>query len=86
MSLLRRFCLVVLCVLAALSVQAQPAPDDFPDRAHALLTAYHSAGLLSGTVLVAEGDRVLYEGGFGLADRSWDVPNAPDTKFRIAST
>ncbi|MEM0964305.1 MAG: serine hydrolase domain-containing protein, partial [Bacteroidota bacterium] len=84
--MLRRLCLLLLCVLAALSVRAQPAPDGFPDRADALLTAYHRAGLLNGAVLVAEGDRVLYEGGFGFADHAWEIPNTPDTRFRVAST
>ncbi|MEM0964273.1 MAG: serine hydrolase, partial [Bacteroidota bacterium] len=37
-------------------------------------------------VLVAEGDRVLYEGGFGFADHAWEIPNTPDTRFRVAST
>lgn len=40
---------------------------------------------MNGTVLVAEGDEVVYENGFGESDRSWEIPNAPDTRFRIGS-
>ncbi|MFK7844947.1 MAG: serine hydrolase domain-containing protein [Rhodothermales bacterium] len=42
--------------------------------------------IFNGAVLIAEGDSVLYERGFGEADMAFNVPNTPDTKFRIAST
>ena len=51
----------------------------------ALLTAYHDAELFDGVVLVADGEDVVYEGGFGEADRAWGIPNTPDTRFRIGS-
>lgn len=38
-----------------------------------------------GAVEVRLGDEVLLSQGFGQADVSQDVPNAPDTRFRIAS-
>jgi CubicO group peptidase (beta-lactamase class C family) len=38
-----------------------------------------------GTVLVARGSEVLFSKGFGFADLEWDVPNAPNTKFRLGS-
>lgn len=58
----------------------------FADRADELLAAYHKAGILNGSVLVAQGDSVLYERGFGEAEKSWHIPNTPNTKFRIGST
>jgi D-alanyl-D-alanine carboxypeptidase len=39
----------------------------------------------SGAVLVAQDGRILFEQGYGLANREWDIPNRPDTRFRIAS-
>ncbi len=39
----------------------------------------------SGVLLVAQGDEVLLQRGWGLADRAASVPVAPDTKFRIGS-
>jgi len=39
----------------------------------------------SGTVLVARDRKVLFEKGYGLANREWNIPNSPQTKFRIAS-
>jgi CubicO group peptidase (beta-lactamase class C family) len=39
----------------------------------------------AGAVLVARGDRVLFERGYGLANAELGVPNSPTTVFRIAS-
>ncbi|WP_432666185.1 serine hydrolase [Wukongibacter baidiensis] len=39
----------------------------------------------SGVVLVQEGDYTIFEGGYGLANRSEDIPNTLKTRFGIAS-
>src|SRR6187431_1114366 len=39
----------------------------------------------AGAVLIARGDRVLFEKGYGMANAELDVPNSPTTIFRIAS-
>ena len=51
----------------------------------ALMTAYEKADLFSGVVLVAEGGEIIYERAVGYANREWSIPNALDTRFRIAS-
>ena len=51
----------------------------------ALLNKYTAYGQFNGSVLVAEKGQVIYEKGFGLANREWDIPNAPDTKHRLGS-
>ena len=38
-----------------------------------------------GSVLVAHGGDVILSKGYGSADLEWDVPNAPNTKFRLGS-
>lgn len=40
---------------------------------------------LSGAALVARGDEVLFQGAYGIANRSYGVPNTVETRFRIAS-
>lgn len=79
--------LALACALALASCVSTEASseDPFPAQADQLLEAYHAAGQFSGAVLVAEGDTVIYQRGIGLADRSWDIANSPDTHFRIAS-
>lgn len=39
----------------------------------------------SGSVLVARGHQVLLRRGYGLANREFNIPNTPQTKFRIGS-
>lgn len=70
--------LVAACLISCAQAQT-------PDRIEALVTAYHDAGQFSGAVLVAKGEETLYRGAVGLANAAWDIPNAPDTRFRIAS-
>jgi len=50
-----------------------------------LMTEYERMNLFSGTVLVAERGEVIYERAIGYANREWSIPNALDTRFRIAS-
>lgn len=39
----------------------------------------------AGSVLVARDGEILLDRGYGLANREWNIPNAGDTKFRLAS-
>jgi CubicO group peptidase (beta-lactamase class C family) len=43
------------------------------------------ADVFSGTVLVAHGDELLFEGAWGEASRRYGVPNRLDTKFNLGS-
>jgi CubicO group peptidase (beta-lactamase class C family) len=38
-----------------------------------------------GSVLVARGDDVILSRAYGYANLEWDIPNTPDTKFRLGS-
>jgi CubicO group peptidase (beta-lactamase class C family) len=55
------------------------------DKLDKLISAYAEYGKFNGSVLVAEKGKVIYKKGFGLADMEWNVPNQPDTKFRLGS-
>lgn len=44
-----------------------------------------AADAFSGTVLIAHGDKPIYRGAFGLANRAFQVPNQLDTKFNLGS-
>ena len=59
------------------------AQDHFA-KIDTLLKQYSDYGLFQGSVLVSDHGKV-YEKGFGLANKEWDIPNAPDTKFRLGS-
>ncbi len=49
------------------------------------MTLCSQYGQFNGSVLVAEKGEVIYKKGFGCADMEWEIPNQPDTKFRIGS-
>jgi CubicO group peptidase (beta-lactamase class C family) len=50
-----------------------------------LMQTYNDYGRFNGMVLVAENGKVIFNKGYGLANMEWEVPNKPDTKFRLAS-
>ncbi|HEX8398794.1 MAG TPA: serine hydrolase [Pyrinomonadaceae bacterium] len=50
-----------------------------------LLKQHHDYGQFNGSILVAENGKIIYKKGFGMANIEWNIPNQPDTKFRIAS-
>jgi CubicO group peptidase (beta-lactamase class C family) len=72
---------VLLLVVTAMAVHAQ----DKAAQIDALLTRYQANGQFNGTALVAENGKVIYKKGFGLANMEWQIPNTPDTKFRLGS-
>lgn len=49
------------------------------------LDALAAEGSFAGVVRVDRGDEVVVDKAYGLADRRWEIPNRPDTRFAIAS-
>lgn len=54
------------------------------DQADSLLSIYEEKNLFSGSVLLAREGEVFTDG-YGLANRSWEIPNTADTRFQLAS-
>src|SRR3954447_5477315 len=50
-----------------------------------LISTYNQYGQFNGSALVAENGKVLLKKGYGLANMEWNIPNQPDTKFRLGS-
>ncbi len=73
----------VVGVLLALSVVA--AAQDLTRKFDEYLNAVEKHGVLSGAALVARDGKILFSKAYGLANKELDVPNTPQTKFRIAS-
>jgi CubicO group peptidase (beta-lactamase class C family) len=61
-----------------------PASID-PARLDAIFAEWDRPDSPGGAVAVVDDGRVVFERGFGMADLSHGVPNAPDTPFHIAS-
>ncbi|MEE4361135.1 MAG: serine hydrolase domain-containing protein [Pseudomonadales bacterium] len=63
---------------------ALPASADSGALVRAIEDAAREDGV-HGAVRIVDGGRLVHEGGYGYADREWSVPNAGDTRYRIAS-
>jgi CubicO group peptidase (beta-lactamase class C family) len=50
-----------------------------------VLALAHKHRQLNGTALVAENGKVIYKQAFGLANMEWNIPNTPETRFRLGS-
>lgn len=66
-------------------VVAASAMADKAAQIDALVQKYADLNQFNGSVLAAERGKVIFKKGFGEANLEWDIPNAPDTKFRIGS-
>jgi len=66
-------------------VYAADTADKTSKQIDTLVSQYAECCLFSGTVLVSQHDRVIFKKGYGLANREWKIPNAPNVKFRLGS-
>ncbi|WP_456313642.1 serine hydrolase [Pseudomonas shirazensis] len=76
-----KFIAVCFLVLSAFSVSAQ----DKAKQIEQLLNQYNQYGLFNGSALVSENGKVILQKGYGSANMEWNIPNQPDTKFRLGS-
>ena len=60
-------------------------PQIKADKIDALLNQYYKFQEFNGAALVAEEGKVIYKNGFGMANMEWNIPNTPDTRFRLGS-
>ena len=63
---------------------ALPADADAP-RMEQVIQSYVSGHHFMGSVLVARGNEIILDKGYGFANLEWDIPNSPATKFRLGS-
>ncbi|MEO6302422.1 MAG: serine hydrolase [Bacteroidia bacterium] len=54
-------------------------------RVDSLLQVYAKKNMFCGSVLIAKKGKVLLSKGYGMANYSYDIPNSPTTKFKLAS-
>jgi CubicO group peptidase (beta-lactamase class C family) len=78
-----RFALLCVCLLAFGG--AARAQEDLLPKFDEYAQAAAKAERFSGAILVAREGKVLVSKGYGMADVENDVPNTPETKFRLGS-
>jgi len=76
---------VVLCAATMCAQEQSAAGVDRAARMDQVVSAYTKDNGFIGSVLVVDGDTVLLNKGYGMAVAEWNIPNAPDVKFRLGS-
>src|SRR5947209_13753528 len=61
------------------------AAQDVSSRWEQIIQSQVTNHRFMGSVLVARGDTVLLDRGYGSANLEWQIPNSPTTKFRLGS-
>jgi len=77
--------IIFIFVLYFLGYPIELFAQDKASKIDELMTTFSENGQFNGSVLVAEKGKVIYKKGFGYANMVWNIPNKPDTKFRIGS-
>lgn len=77
--------LVALAMGATVALPATARGNPLAERIEAYVAPFAERGDVSGTLLVARDDEILFEHAWGLANRELGVPNRLDTRFCIAS-
>jgi CubicO group peptidase (beta-lactamase class C family) len=80
--MMRKILLVLLFILfCSLNLFSQSTEY----KINELISSYAENEQFNGVILVKKGDIVIYKNAFGLANREWNIPNTPDSKFLIGS-
>lgn len=58
---------------------------DYSQKADEYLKQELKSERFMGSVLVARSNQIVFIKGYGLANREHDIPNAPNTKYRLGS-
>jgi CubicO group peptidase (beta-lactamase class C family) len=77
-------CALILFALQG-TVQSQSAAPNKSAKIDEVVTTANKYRLFNGSVLVAENGKVIYKKGQGLANMEWNIPNTPETRFRLGS-
>src|ERR1700688_4405690 len=59
--------------------------QDNLSRMEEVVQSYVSTKQFMGSVLVARGETIVLDKGYGFANLEWNIPNSPATKFRLGS-
>jgi len=78
---MKKLILSIFILFSFINLQAQ----DKAAKIDELVSKYTENGIFNGSVLVAENGSIIFEKGYGYADRDLKTANTPETKFRIAS-
>src|SRR5215216_2026843 len=74
-----------LCIAIIFVFQYVAVAQDHAAKIQEFLAVAHKYRQFNGSVLVAENGKIIYKGAYGQANMEWNIPNTPDTRFRLGS-
>jgi len=74
-----------LCIAIILVFQYVAVAQDHAAKIQEFLAVAHKYRQFNGSVLIAENGKIIYKGAYGQANMEWNIPNTPDTRFRLGS-
>jgi CubicO group peptidase (beta-lactamase class C family) len=79
--------LLIFCVIANHSIAGAQRVSEasLRERLEQIANSYTADNTFMGSVLVARDNEILFNKGYGKANLEQNIPNDPDTKFRIGS-
>ena len=77
--------LAAVLVTIFLTIAHDSRANDLSEELNTYLTDAHDQGVFNGAVLVAQGDSILFSGGYGFADMEKRIPITVETRFRVGS-
>ncbi len=90
LALVLTACVPIAPAVQSTAADKPPAPTPEVDaalvRVKSLLDNFHKADLFNGVALIAQDGKIIWSKGWGMADRQQEVPNTPQTIFRIYQT
>ncbi len=79
---------ILAVTLPAVSATAKPSPPSLQEletRVEEYMAARVKRDHFSGSILIAREGNILFSKGYGMANHELDVPNTPQTKYRLGS-
>jgi len=76
---------VLLPAMTALAKPSPPSSQELESRVEEYITARVKRDHFSGSILIAREGKVLFSKGYVMTNLEHDVPNTPQTKYRLGS-
>lgn len=85
LSVLVAFCLLFVSFAMGQNAETKLTDQQLTEKFNEYMNAAVKVDGFSGSVLVARGGKPVFSKGYGMANIEWDVPNSPESVYRLGS-